>query len=121
MEWSLFLDKAASTAEIHVVVHNGDEEARTPIWIVTAGGAPYVRSYRAETGHWYQHVRAECAANVEIGDDIVDATVHKVTDPAVFAAVSAAYRTKYAGEAEVDDMVSPPVVATTLELRPAGA
>lgn len=121
MDSSSFRSAARQAVEIRVVLTHDGDETRTPIWIVTDGESVFVRSYRAEEGHWYQQVRRERRAVIELDGDDVEVRAEPVSDPVVLAAVSDAYLDKYAGQPETPDMVSPAVVATTLELVPAVA
>ncbi len=118
MEPSRFRDAAADAIEVGVVVRSEDTQARTPIWIVALGDSAYVRSYRATGGRWYQHVLSSGTFPLEIDGEEVLVRLEAVEDAETLEAVSAAYLTKYANEAETPDMVSPAVVATTLRLDP---
>lgn len=113
--WAGAVDAAR---EVRVVVLAETGTVRTPIWIVGAGGAAYVRSYRAEAGQWYRYVRSAGRFVLEIAGEDVEVDPVAIDDTGVLAAVSDAYLHKYAGEAETDDMVRPAVVATTLRLDP---
>jgi hypothetical protein len=101
-----------------VVVQGAGDEVRTPIWIVTVGPSVFVRSYRGNKGRWYQHVLARRIFPLEIeGTDVV-VSAEPVTTATTNDDVSAAYKAKYPDEPETPDMVSSPVVATTLQLVP---
>ncbi|MGH9303871.1 MAG: DUF2255 family protein [Acidimicrobiales bacterium] len=115
---STFEEAAGAAREVRVVVASGGQEVRTPIWVVTVGPFAYVRSYRGATGRWYRYASASSSFAIEIGDDDVVVQHVPVTDPVTLEQVSAAYLTKYAGESETPDMVTPEVVATTLRLVP---
>lgn len=121
MERSVWLDTAARAEEVRVVLHSEEGETRTPIWIVTVGPSAFVRSYRATRGKWYQQVIASPAFTLEIEGDDVLVSPTPVEDAGTVAAVSDAYRDKYADAAETPDMVTPEVAATTLRLEPLGS
>ena len=119
MEMTTFLEKAKMTREVRVVVQGSEDEVRTPIWIVTVGPSVFIRSYRASDGNWYQHVLAERTFPLEIEGQDVSVRAEPVTTATTQNDVSAAYEAKYPGEPETAEMISPPVVATTLQLVPA--
>jgi hypothetical protein len=115
MDTSGFIKAAREALEVRVVVRDDGAEARIPIWIVTVGDAVFVRSYRAEQGKWYQHVVARPRFPLELaGEDVV--VEGRAASRELLADVSQAYLAKYAGQPETPDMVSPRVVATTLQL-----
>lgn len=120
MDSSKLHDISADVAEVRVVIGSEGSHVRTPIWIVTADGTTYVRSYKATAGKWYQHVRASPSFVLEIAGEDVPVTAEPVTDAAVLDAVDRAYLSKYAGAEETPDMVTPDVRRTTLRVRPAG-
>jgi len=118
MEMATFLEMAKNTREVRVVVQGSGDEVRTPIWIVTVGPSVFVRSYRGDNGSWYQHVLARRTFPLEIeGTDVV-VSAEPVTTATTHDDVSAAYKAKYPDEPETPEMVSSPVVATTLQLVP---
>jgi hypothetical protein len=120
MDCSAFLNTATSAREVRVVVQTEQPEVRTPIWIVTVGPDVFVRSYRAEHGRWYQNVHTSKTFPLELGGELVSVRPDPVHDAHVLEEVSKAYLAKYDGEPELADMVSPPVIATTLRLVPVG-
>ena len=115
MEIATFLEMAKNTREVRVVVQGSGEEVRTG----SSRLAP--RSLFVHTGskgRWYQHVLAKRTFPIEIeGTDVV-VSVEPVTTAATNDDVSAAYKAKYPDEPETPEMVSSPVVATTLQLVP---
>ena len=120
MDRSAFLNTATSAREVRVVVQTEQPEVRTPIWIVTVGPDAFVRSYRAEHGRWYQNVHTSKTFPLELGGEVVSVRPDSVHDAHVLEEVNKAYLAKYDGEPELADMVSPPVIATTLRLIPVG-
>jgi len=118
MDNSTFLDAAAKVREVRVVVRTRQGEVRTPIWIVVVGREVFVRSYRADGGQWYQHVTSSESFPLELRGELVSVRTEPEHDAQRLEEISEAYLAKYAGEPEVADMVSSPVVATTLRLVP---
>lgn len=113
MDNSAFAAAAHREKEVRVEAPSG----RVPIWIVTVGDAVYVRSYRAGAGRWYRHVSQLPQFVLEIGGEDVAVRPEPVSDPDEVAAVNESYSTKYAGEAETAEMVTPEVAETTIRLR----
>ncbi len=99
------------TREVHVAAPN----KRIPIWAVVVGDEAYVRSYRGESGAWYQRAVREGRMTLEG----VDVRVVPEHDRMLNERVSDAFRAKYgAGSPEsTQAMVSLEVVATTLRLE----
>jgi hypothetical protein len=92
------------------------ERGPIPIWIVVVDGGAYVRSYKGESGRWYQRARERGRAvigGVEVGVEPID-------DAALDERISDAFRAKYGETAPrpTAAMVSPEVTATTLRLTP---
>lgn len=107
--------------EIDVITHRADGSARkaVPIWVVRAGDAAYVRSWRGPGGGWYRHASAAGRMTIRVGG--TDHAVAVAPVPAADAAqgaIDAAYRAKYGryGGSYLDPMLAPQAVATTLEL-----
>lgn len=107
---------AAANREREIRVEDPVDLKKVPIWIVTVDDAVYIRSYRARAGRWYQHVSGARQFEIEIGGEIVPVRPEAVSDPDELAAVDESYSTKYAGEAETAEMVTPDVAATTTRL-----
>jgi len=78
-------------------------------------------SYRAEHGRLYRTCTPRRPFPLELGGELVSVRPDPVHDADVLEEVSKAYLAKYDGEPELDDMVSPPVIATTLRLVPVGS
>ncbi len=115
MDTNGFIKAAREALEVRVVVRDDGTEARIPIWVVTVGDAVFVRSYRGGQGKWYQHVLGRRRFPLELaGEDVV--VEGRAASRDLLDEVSKAYLAKYASQPETPDMVSPPVVATTLEL-----
>jgi hypothetical protein len=92
--------------------------ADLPIWIVTVGGEPYVRSYRAERGAWYRRARSEGRMTLVVGGRVVPVTVQPDDGDDVNRRVSEAFTAKYGSRGPAREMVSSPVATTTLRLIP---
>src|SRR5207237_9034977 len=92
--------------------------ADVPIWIVTVEGEPYVRSYLAERGAWYQRARAEGRMTLVVRGQAVPVVVQPAEGDDLNRRVSEAFTAKYGTGAPARAMVSSAVVATTLRLTP---
>jgi hypothetical protein len=91
-----------------------------PIWIVTVGEEPYVRSYRAERGAWYRHARERGSMTVVARGQVVAVAVEPAADEDLNRQVSEAFTAKYGRGGPARTMVSDEVAATTLRLLPQG-
>lgn len=111
-----FLQRAHVAREVQVAVPQISGELLTPIWIVTTMDHAFVRSYRADKGHWFQYVIGAESFHLTLEGEVVSVRSSIVTDPEMLIAVDAAYRDKYPEDAELADMLTPAVVATTLLL-----
>jgi hypothetical protein len=91
-----------------------------PIWVVSAGGLVYVRTwYRRDTG-WFGHVLATRQARVRVPGLEADVAVEDVGEgtPELRAGVSAAYEAKYGRGGGTEQMVTAKAAAATLRLTP---
>lgn len=96
---------------------NGTHTPWTPIWVVVAGGAVYVRTWQRRTTGWYGRAVAEGNARIQLAGKTHDVRVTP-SDPADADTVDAAYRAKY-GDAGAQSMVTAEAQASTLRLAPA--
>jgi hypothetical protein len=108
---------AAEDADIAPRRPDGSLRPYTTIWAVRHGDDLYVRSYRGQSGRWFQDARRTgrgrlCAGGVEAH------VTFEPSDPTDRGAIDDAYRVKYAGSPYVDHMVDAEVAATTLRLIP---
>jgi hypothetical protein len=88
------------------------------IWIVVVDDAAYVRSVRGPAGKWFIAASAEGKATLDLGDRQVSVRVVPVSDQATIAAVSQAFKSKYASSPYAPSIVRDEVLATTLRLDP---
>jgi hypothetical protein len=89
---------------------------RTVIWVVVVEGVPYIRSYRAERGIWYQEITKRPRAAIISGGRRIPVVAVPATDAASVAACSRGFEQKYAGDPSVPAMNRPEALATTLRL-----
>jgi hypothetical protein len=93
-----------------------------PIWVVSAGGLVYVRTwYRRDTG-WFGQVLASRRARIRVPGLEAEVTVADVGagTPELRAGVDAAYETKYGRGGGTEQMLSAEAAAATLRLSPEG-
>jgi hypothetical protein len=109
------------------VKHEVDIETRSPkgevhrvtIWIVVAGGVPYVRSVRAEKGRWFRELMRHGEGAVLIGRQRVPVRASLVKDAGENSRVSDAIQEKYdRPRASVLAMIRTEVIPTTARLEP---
>lgn len=107
----------SAARELHIAVERSGRPQRwVPIWVVSAGGQVYVRTwYRRDTG-WYGAAVRLGRARIRVPGLEAGVTVLDVgsTWSAVTSDVDAAYRTKYSDGA--GSMVTSAAAATTLRL-----
>ena len=108
--------------ELHIVVRRPDGSLRpaVPIWVVSAAGHIYVRTwYRRDSG-WFGRVLTARRARITVGAMVADVVVEDVGvgSPELRVRVDAAYRAKYAryGAATAGRMISDEAAAATLRL-----
>src|SRR4051794_19713938 len=115
------LRRIAETEELDIapVRRNGELRSATPIWVVRAGDALYVRgAYGANKG-WHGVARTSRRARISAGGTQRDVAIEDA-DQSVFDAVDAAYRFKYGSRytSIVDSITDAEHRATTLRLVP---
>jgi len=118
------LAQISASAELTIAVprRDGGWRAAVPIWVVTAGGSVYVRTWRRRETGWYSGALRSGEARVTVPGLEVHVSVTDVSgDPAVRAAVDDAYRRKYGGGSGSDTVsgtVTDDAARTTLRLSP---
>jgi len=111
--------EAALELQIAVKRTDGTLHRWTPIWVVSAEGDVYVRTwYRRDTG-WFGHALRSCRARIRVPGLEADIAVEDVGEgPAgLRERVDTAYRDKY-GRSGSSSMVEVTAAATTLRLSP---
>jgi len=88
------------------------------IWVVVAGDAVFVRSFRGPSGKWYRTAVADGQVTLETGGRRIHGRISVVTDPSTIEAVSAAFLAKYAASPYAGEMVRAEVLSTTLRVDP---
>jgi len=120
--WSpVELREINAARELDIASRRADGTLRqwVPVWVVSAGGLVYVRTwYRRDTG-WFGHVLASRQARIRVPGLEADVEVADVGEgtPELRASVNAAYETKY-GRGGTERMVSAEAAAATLRLTP---
>ena len=110
---------AASELQIAVRRTDGSLHRWTPIWVVSANGQVYVRTwYRRDTG-WFGHALRSRSARVRVAGLEADAAIEDIGEgPAgLRELIDTAYRDKY-GHAGSTSMIEDTAAATTLRLSP---
>jgi hypothetical protein len=94
----------------------------TPIWVVSAGGQVYVRTWHRRTSGWFGLVVETGRARARVPGLEADVVVEDVGEGPgeLRAGVDAAYRAKYGryGAGSVGPMVADEAAAATLRLTP---
>jgi hypothetical protein len=116
------LERIDRAEELRIATERADGTLRrdVPIWVVSAGGQVYVRTWYRRDDGWFGHAVESRRARIQIPGLAADVAVEDVGDDKsdLRASVDAAYRAKYGryGETTVDRMVSDDAAATTLRL-----
>jgi hypothetical protein len=102
-----------------VISREGRETLRFPVWVVTAEGAAYVRSYLGVTSMWFRRVQTNFDQAISLDGADVPIRFENVDrlDP-VNKAIDAEFDRKYAGFDEVDSMSEPAAVEATVRIVP---
>ncbi len=116
------LQRIDRAEELQIATERADGTLRrdVPIWVVSAGGQVYVRTWYRRDDGWFGHAVNSRRARIRIAGLEADAAVEDIGDDKsdLRAGIDAAYRAKYGryGETTVDRMVSDDAAATTLRL-----
>ena len=116
------LQRIDRAEELRIATERADGTLRrdVPIWVVSAGGQVYVRTWYRRDDGWFGHAVNSRRARIEIASLEADVAVEDIGDDksGLRARIDAAYRAKYGryGETTVDRMVSDEAAATTLRL-----
>ncbi|HXP56415.1 MAG TPA: DUF2255 family protein [Streptosporangiaceae bacterium] len=118
------LKRIDGSGELQIASRRADGTVRpfVPIWVVSAGGQVYVRTWYRRTTGWFGHVLETGRARVRVPGLEADVVVEDVgAGPAELrTSVDEAYRAKYGGygSGSVGQMVADPAAAATLRLTP---
>jgi hypothetical protein len=109
-----------AAGELHISAKRVDGSLLrwVPIWVVSADGQVYVRTwYRRDTG-WFGHALRSRRARIRVPGLEADVIIEDIgdTSPQVTTEVDAAYRAKY-GHGGAESMVTAKAAATTLQLN----
>jgi hypothetical protein len=116
------LQRIDRAEELRIATQRADGTLRrdVPIWVVSAGGQVYVRTWYRRDDGWFGRAVDSRRARIEIASLEADVAVEDIGDDksGLRARIDAAYRAKYGryGETTVDRMVSDDAAATTLRL-----
>ena len=116
------LQRIDRAEELQIATERADGTLRrdVPIWVVSAGGQVYVRTWYRRDDGWFGHAVNSRRARIRIAGLEADAAVEDIGNDKsdLRAGIDAAYRAKYGryGETTVDRMVSDDAAATTLRL-----
>ena len=118
------LKRIDGSGELQIASRRADGTVRpfVPIWVVSAGGQVYVRTWYRRTTGWFGHVLETGRARVRVPGLEADVVAEDVgAGPAELrTSVDQAYRAKYGGygSGSVGQMVADPAAAATLRLTP---
>lgn len=114
-------DPAVFASIPEIEIETSDPETATVhrviIWVVGVGDRLFARSYRGASARWYREALGRRPVRLIAGDRTVAGVAVPVSDPGLLAAVSIAYRAKYADDPSMPAMVRPDVLDTTIRLE----
>jgi hypothetical protein len=90
----------------------------TPVWVVHVGDDVFVRSMNGPRGGWYRRLRARPEGEVGEAGRVHQVRAEQVEDVETLAAVTGAYRSKYAGSPYLPPLLGEEAVGATLRLVP---
>ena len=118
------LKRIDESGELQIASRRADGTLRqfVPIWVVSAGGQVYVRTWYRRTTGWFGRVLETGRARVRVPGLEADVAVEDlgVGPGELRASVDEAYRAKYGryGAGSVGPMVNDEAAAATLRLTP---
>ena len=113
------LSRIAGSEELQITTRRPDGTQRrwTPIWVVRAGDALYIRSAGGRDSDWYRHATQHNSGRIRAGGIETDVTLQPVGDPDLIAQVTAAYGAKYASQPGLVALfLKPPGTEATLRV-----
>jgi hypothetical protein len=116
------LQRIGAARELQITGRRLDGTLRrwVPVWVVSAGGQVYVRTwYRRETG-WFGQVLASHRARIRVPGVEADVAVEDLGQgmPELRPGIDAAYRAKYGDHGGTERMLTDEAAAATLRLSP---
>ena len=118
------LKRIDGSDELQIASRRADGTVRpfVPIWVVSAGGQVYVRTWHRRTSGWFGLVVETGRARARVPGLEADVVIEDVGEGPgeLRASVDAAYRAKYGryGAGSVGPMVADEAAAATLRLTP---
>ncbi|HEX3750287.1 MAG TPA: DUF2255 family protein [Streptosporangiaceae bacterium] len=118
------LKRIDESDELEIASRGADGTLRrfVPIWVVSADGQVYVRTWHRRTTGWFGHVLESGRARVRVPGLEADVAVADVGEGpgGLRTSVDEAYRAKYGryGSGSVGPMVNDAAAAATLRLTP---
>ena len=118
------LERIGRAEELQIAARRGDGTLgrEAPIWVVSAGGQVYVRTWHRRDSGWFGQAVKSRRARIRVPGLEADIAIEDVGDDEreLRASVDAAYRAKYGryGETTVERMVTDDAAAATLRLAP---
>jgi hypothetical protein len=104
--------------EVRIETSSSRGPRSTIIWIVVVDGRVYVRSVRAEEGHWYRRALSSPDVAILVAGQRIPFRAVLVEDPEEIDQVTEALRAKYPAGGSLDRMTRDEVLAHTLRLEP---
>jgi hypothetical protein len=116
------LEVLGSAEEVTIETVGDDGRPRqTIIWVVVDGQDAFVRSFRGTDGRWYRDLLAEPRATLRVAalpGGVVAVKAVPAQDDGSIERCSRALRSKYPPGEDLESMVRPATLPTTLRLEP---
>ncbi|MGB7860869.1 MAG: DUF2255 family protein [Acidimicrobiia bacterium] len=104
--------------EVFIETRSAESTYRTVIWVAADRDTLYVRSYRGDSGRWYQRALADSDVALTLDDIRVEFTAVPAVDDVSIERASEGFVRKYPAGPSLDGMVAPGVLHTTMRLEP---
>jgi hypothetical protein len=110
----------AETEEVEIeTTRPGGPAHRTIIWVVVDGEDAFVRSVNGSGARWYREALATPAVTIHVADRGLHARAVPAADPSSVQRTSDVLAHKYADDPDLQSMLEPETLETTLRLVPA--
>ena len=111
-------DLLAAAKEPLIETRSGERVYETVIWVAASTDTLFVRSFRGDSGRWYQRAVSNPGVALIVGDVRVEFQAIAATDDESIHLASEGFLSKYQKGSSLDGMVHAGVLHTTLRLDP---
>ena len=108
----------ALEVEIETWAATGAPSHRVIVWVVTADGEVYLRSFRGSSGRWYRELMATHEAVLHVAGTPIAVRAESAVTIEAIERCSRALERKYATDPALSSMLRADVLSTTVRLVP---